>query len=201
MCKHCTFCWRTAAVFIILFYILQGFFPSHWKCNNKAISFQMNEAWLHIWGQDMMERCEIYCHCHSAESREYVTLMPKRCVCLQECVCVIVIIVCQSSPHIRMSLKPDWPETFGGKGDLPVDKLLIATISPHNALLGWLCCLYVTRDSNEVVCFCEIIAPQKPRRMAVLVWIFTHEVPATRQLGLYWPSEMSSLIMWDKKKG
>lgn len=95
-----------------------------------------------------------------------------------------------------------------GKGDVPTDELLIATISLNNALPGWLCCLYVTRDSNEGECFCEITASQPPPCcMAVLVWIFTHGVAAgqmhktvKRQPGLYWPSKMSSLIMSAKKK-
>lgn len=149
-----------------------------------------------------------YTQCWSA----FFSLFPfsnawKTCVPSRMCLCQCLLCVCPG-PIFECHWNLIGQRHLRGKGDVPADELLIATISPNNALLGWPCCLHVSPDSNEVVCFCEIAAFQPPPRcMAVLVWIFTHGVAAgqmhrtvKRQPGLYWPSKMSNLIMCVKKK-
>lgn len=82
-------------------------------------------------------------------------------MCACKNVFVSVSNVCRFWPHIWMSPKPDQPETFREKGDVPTDKLLIATISPNNTGLGWLCC-YVWPEIQMSLCVCAALLDHRP---------------------------------------
>lgn len=145
-----------------------------------------------------------YTSCWSAICLSFLNSW-KICVSERMCLCQCLLCVCPR-PISECHWKLIGQRHLRGKGDVPADELLIATISLNNALLGWLCALYVTWDSNDVVYFCETAAIQPPCCMALLVWICTHGVTAgqthrtvKKQRGLMWPSKMSSLIMSVKK--